>query len=162
MDKERGPDIGKNWVARLSPVAALAAVAAHDLLQRRRSLLRNFPVIGHGRYLVEKIGPELRQYIVAGNDEERPISRDQRRCGSGRLPPEHRRGRSLPPSPQRRRADLPDRLVDSVALPFRAGFARVYATFAERGLQDDVCGVEHPALLDADTVEFLDSGILVR
>jgi glutamate synthase domain-containing protein 2 len=54
-------------------------VAAHDLLQRRHSLLRNFPVIGHGRYLVEAIGPELRQYIVAGNDEERPFSRDQRR-----------------------------------------------------------------------------------
>jgi glutamate synthase domain-containing protein 2 len=57
----------------------VAAVAAHDLLQRRHSLLRNFPVIGHGRYLVEAIGPELRQYIVAGNDEERPFSRDQRR-----------------------------------------------------------------------------------
>ena len=57
----------------------MAAVAAHDLLQRRHSLLRNFPVIGHGRYLVEAIGPELRQYIVAGNDEERPFSRDQRR-----------------------------------------------------------------------------------
>ena len=57
----------------------MAAVAAHDLLQRRHSLLRNFPVIGHGRYLVEAVGPELRQYIVAGNDEERPFSRDQRR-----------------------------------------------------------------------------------
>jgi glutamate synthase domain-containing protein 2 len=57
----------------------VAAVAAHDLLQRRHSLLRNFPVIGHGRYLVEAIGPELRQYVVAANDEERPFSRDQRR-----------------------------------------------------------------------------------
>ncbi len=61
------------------PLVAAAAVATHDVLQRRHSLLRNFPVIGHGRYLVEKIGPELRQYIVAGNDEERPFSRDQRR-----------------------------------------------------------------------------------
>jgi glutamate synthase domain-containing protein 2 len=59
--------------------AAVAGVAAHDLLQRRHSLLRAFPVIGHGRYLVELIGPELRQYVVAGNDEERPFSRDQRR-----------------------------------------------------------------------------------
>jgi glutamate synthase (ferredoxin) len=42
-------------------------------------LLRNFPVIGHARYWLEAIGPELRQYIVAGNDEERPFSRDQRR-----------------------------------------------------------------------------------
>jgi glutamate synthase (ferredoxin) len=61
------------------PVAALGAVAAHDLLQRRHAILRNFPVIGHARYWLESIGPELRQYIVAGNDEERPFSRDQRR-----------------------------------------------------------------------------------
>ena len=61
------------------PFAAAAGVAAHDLVQRRHALLRNYPVLGHGRYLVEKIGPELRQYIIAGNDEERPFSRDQRR-----------------------------------------------------------------------------------
>ena len=73
----RGSVIGKKWFA--GPVAALAAVAVHDLVQRRHALLRNFPVIGHGRYLVEAIGPELRQYVVAGNDEERPFSRDQRR-----------------------------------------------------------------------------------
>jgi glutamate synthase domain-containing protein 2 len=64
---------------RALPLAAAAGVAVHDLVQRRHALLRNFPVIGHGRYLLERIGPELRQYIVAGNDEERPFSRDQRR-----------------------------------------------------------------------------------
>jgi glutamate synthase domain-containing protein 2 len=58
---------------------ALAGVATHDLLQRRHSLLRAFPVLGHARYLLELLGPELRQYIVASNDEERPFSRDQRR-----------------------------------------------------------------------------------
>ena len=36
-------------------------------------------MIGHGRYLLEAIGPELRQYVVAGNNEERPFTRDQRR-----------------------------------------------------------------------------------
>jgi glutamate synthase domain-containing protein 2 len=61
------------------PVAGVAGVAAHDLLQRHHALLRNFPVLGHGRYLLEAIGPELRQYIVTGNDAERPFSRDQRR-----------------------------------------------------------------------------------
>src|SRR5688500_13948873 len=66
------------WVVA-APLLSLAGVAIHDLVQRRHALLRNFPVIGHGRYLVEAVGPELRQYIVAGNDEERPFSRDQRR-----------------------------------------------------------------------------------
>ncbi len=59
--------------------AALAAVAAHDLVQRKHTLLRNFPVIAHARFLLEKVGPELRQYIVTSNDAERPFSRDQRR-----------------------------------------------------------------------------------
>ncbi|HVM09332.1 MAG TPA: FMN-binding glutamate synthase family protein [Acidimicrobiales bacterium] len=67
------------WFFKAAPVAAAAAVATHDLLQRRHALLHNFPVIGHARYLLEAIGPELRQYIVAGNNEERPFSRDQRR-----------------------------------------------------------------------------------
>src|ERR671917_469168 len=60
-------------------LAGLAAVAARDLLQREHTLLRNFPVIGHARYLLELVGPELRQYLVAGNNEERPFTRDQRR-----------------------------------------------------------------------------------
>jgi glutamate synthase domain-containing protein 2 len=61
------------------PVTALAGVAAYDLLQKKHALLRNFPVLGHGRYLLESVGPELRQYIVTSNDQERPFSRDQRR-----------------------------------------------------------------------------------
>jgi glutamate synthase domain-containing protein 2 len=60
-------------------VAAVASLAANDLRQRRHAILRNFPVIGHLRYLLESVGPELRQYIVTSNDEERPFSRDQRR-----------------------------------------------------------------------------------
>jgi glutamate synthase domain-containing protein 2 len=59
--------------------SALAALAARDLLQREHSLLRTFPVVGHARYLLESIGPEVRQYLVAGNNEERPFTRDQRR-----------------------------------------------------------------------------------
>src|SRR5882672_7239784 len=57
----------------------LAVVAIYDLTQRRHAILRNFPIVGHIRYWLEAIGPELRQYIVTSNDEERPFSRDQRR-----------------------------------------------------------------------------------
>src|SRR3954452_11659395 len=57
---------------------AVGAVAARDLMQKRHALMRNYPVIAHARYWLETIGPELRQYIVTGNDEERPFSRDQR------------------------------------------------------------------------------------
>jgi glutamate synthase domain-containing protein 2 len=57
---------------------ALGAVAARDLTQKKHALMRNYPVIAHARYWLETIGPELRQYIVTSNDEERPFSRDQR------------------------------------------------------------------------------------
>ena len=62
----------------LAVLAVVVAVALYDLLQRKRAILRTFPVIGHFRYWLEALGPELRQYIVARNDEERPFSRDQR------------------------------------------------------------------------------------
>ncbi|MEZ5964580.1 MAG: FMN-binding glutamate synthase family protein [Planctomycetota bacterium] len=60
-------------------LALLVALAVYDLCQRRHAILRNFPIVGHLRYLLEMVGPELRQYIVTDNDEERPFSRDQRR-----------------------------------------------------------------------------------
>ncbi|QZH63341.1 FMN-binding glutamate synthase family protein [Mycolicibacterium farcinogenes] len=70
-----------NWkrILPAAPVVGIAALAAYDLTQKPHALLRNFPVVGHLRYLLEEMGPELRQYIVASNDEERPFSRNQRR-----------------------------------------------------------------------------------
>jgi glutamate synthase domain-containing protein 2 len=59
--------------------AAVGGLVAHDLLQRDHAIVRNFPLVGHLRYVLEAFGPELRQYIVTSNDEERPFSRDQRR-----------------------------------------------------------------------------------
>lgn len=56
----------------------LMGVALYDVLQRQHAILHNFPIIGHLRFLLERVGPELRQYIVTNNDEERPFSRDQR------------------------------------------------------------------------------------
>jgi glutamate synthase (ferredoxin) len=64
----------------IAAVAALVVgVVCFDLVQRKHAILRNFPIVGHFRYLLESVGPELRQYIVTDNNEERPFSRDQRR-----------------------------------------------------------------------------------
>ena len=49
----------------------VAVWVGYDLAQRKHAILRNFPIIGHFRYWLEAVGPELRQYIVTGNDEER-------------------------------------------------------------------------------------------
>jgi glutamate synthase domain-containing protein 2 len=59
--------------------AGLGGLAVYDLIQRHHAILRNFPIVGHLRFALEAFGPELRQYIVTSNDEERPFSRDQRR-----------------------------------------------------------------------------------
>ena len=67
------------WLIGLGVVAiAVIALAIHDLLQTRDPILRNYPVVGHGRHFLQELGPKLRQYIVANNNEERPFSRDQR------------------------------------------------------------------------------------
>ena len=60
-------------------LGVLVGVVLYDLAQRKHAILRNFPIIGHFRYWLEAVGPELRQYIVTDNNEERPFSRDQRR-----------------------------------------------------------------------------------
>jgi glutamate synthase (ferredoxin) len=65
--------------AGLGFLALLVIVFVHDITQKKHAVIRNFPIVGHFRYWLEAIGPELRQYIVTSNDEERPFSRDQRR-----------------------------------------------------------------------------------
>ena len=63
----------------LAVVAGLFAVVAwHDVLQRRHSILRNYPVIGHLRFLLEAIRPELQQYFIERNVDGRPFPRDTR------------------------------------------------------------------------------------
>lgn len=57
---------------------ALSGVGLRDVLQKRHSVLRNYPIVGHFRFLFEFIRPELRQYIVESDTEETPFSRAQR------------------------------------------------------------------------------------
>ena len=66
------------WIVAVA-IALVVAIAIYDVAQRQHAILRTFPIIGHFRYLLEAVGPELRQYIVTDNNEERPFSRDQRR-----------------------------------------------------------------------------------
>jgi glutamate synthase domain-containing protein 2 len=56
----------------------LTLVGVRDLLQPHHAILRNYPVIGHVRWLVETIRPEIRQYLLEGDDLKTPFSRAQR------------------------------------------------------------------------------------
>jgi glutamate synthase domain-containing protein 2 len=64
------------WLAALFGV--LVAVGLYDLAQDRRALLRNYPIIGHIRFMLEYIRPEIRQYFLEGDREAAPFSRAQR------------------------------------------------------------------------------------
>ena len=56
----------------------LALVGVHDLIQGSHSILRNYPVIGHLRFILESIRPELRQYLIEDERDPVPFSREQR------------------------------------------------------------------------------------
>lgn len=57
----------------------LALVALRDIFfQKAHTISHNFPIVGHLRYWLESIGPEMRQYFVANNREELPFNRIER------------------------------------------------------------------------------------
>ena len=68
-----------SWLGWASALfVALFLLGVYDRSQSDHSVLRNYPVLGHLRFLLEDLGPELRQYIVEDNIEGRPFNRDQR------------------------------------------------------------------------------------
>jgi len=64
--------------ALLAALVFLVLLGIRDLLQSRHSVLRNYPVIGHVRWLVEMIRPEIRQYLIESDSDATPFSRAQR------------------------------------------------------------------------------------
>lgn len=56
----------------------LAMLGIRDMCQTKHAVTRNFPVIGHFRYLLEMIRPEINQYFIESNTSGRPFSREQR------------------------------------------------------------------------------------
>ena len=74
------------WLARIEAAwwwgaaifGGLSALGTLDLLQRRSTLRRNYPILAHFRYGLEAIGPEMRQYFIQSDTAEVPFSREQR------------------------------------------------------------------------------------
>jgi len=58
--------------------AGLSVLGTWDLLQRNHTVSRNYPIMANFRYLFESVGPEIRQYFIQSDTEERPFSREQR------------------------------------------------------------------------------------
>lgn len=66
----------------LWPVAllclVLGVIGVVDLTQTNQSIRRNYPILGHLRFFLEFIRPEIRQYFFESNTEAAPFSRNQR------------------------------------------------------------------------------------
>lgn len=61
------------------PLLLLILLGFYDYFQTKHSITRNFPIIGHSRYLLEELGPEIRQYFVESDTNGSPFTRLQRK-----------------------------------------------------------------------------------
>ena len=61
-----------------SIVGALAYFYVQDITQEKHAVLRNFPLVGHLRYIFERLGEYFRQYFFLGDREEMPFDRATR------------------------------------------------------------------------------------
>ncbi len=59
-------------------LAPLIVLYLFDVTQRKHSILRNFPIFGHFRFIFEFIRPEIQQYFIASDLSEKPFTREQR------------------------------------------------------------------------------------
>jgi glutamate synthase domain-containing protein 2 len=71
-------DEGLSWQLLTVSCAVLTAIGVYDLVQRRSTLRRNYPLLVHIRYFFERVRPMLRQYVVESDNEEVPFSHVQR------------------------------------------------------------------------------------
>jgi glutamate synthase domain-containing protein 2 len=70
---------GTPWARAVLLVAgSLSLLGLYDLVQRSHAVRRNYPIIGNLRWLFESIRPEIRQYLIEGDNDEAPFSRSQR------------------------------------------------------------------------------------
>ena len=56
----------------------LSLLGLHDLLQKKHAILRNYPILGHFRFIFEDVRPEIRQYFIESDQDALPFSRMQR------------------------------------------------------------------------------------
>src|SRR6476661_8221319 len=56
----------------------LIAMGFYDMFQSKKTIRRNFPLLGRMRYLLEALGPGVRQYFIESDTEGKPFTRLQR------------------------------------------------------------------------------------
>jgi glutamate synthase domain-containing protein 2 len=69
---------GIGTLAAFAVMAALAFLFISDITQKKHSVLRNYPIVGHLRYFFEELGEYFRQYFFSGDRDEMPFNRATR------------------------------------------------------------------------------------
>jgi glutamate synthase domain-containing protein 2 len=73
-----GIELAEGWLWPLVLLLPLLALGLWDLLQPSHSLMRNYPLLAHFRWMFEELRPYLRQYIVEDDHSGKPYSHDER------------------------------------------------------------------------------------
>lgn len=67
------------WVSlALIPILPVIAVGYHNAFQKKKAILRNFPILGLFRYSLESIRPEIQQYFIESETDGAPVPRETR------------------------------------------------------------------------------------
>jgi glutamate synthase domain-containing protein 2 len=66
------------FIALTAACAVLSAIGVWDLVQSRHSIRRNYPILAHIRFGLEKIRPEIRQYFLESETDGAPFNRSKR------------------------------------------------------------------------------------
>jgi len=72
------PDLFNYLIGALTLFGTFATIGLGDLVQKRHSILRNYPILAHLRFIIEEIRPEIRQYLFESETDGAPFSRDRR------------------------------------------------------------------------------------
>lgn len=67
------------WLYGLILPLPLTLIGMYDLLQRKHNVIRNYPIIGHIRFMAESIRPQIRQYFVENNTDGEPFDHNERK-----------------------------------------------------------------------------------
>ena len=70
--------ISLKWLWAFALIGPVILLGIYDMFQSKHSILRLYPVIGHFRYMLESVRPEIQQYFVESNLDGAPISREYR------------------------------------------------------------------------------------
>ncbi|MCB0479875.1 MAG: FMN-binding glutamate synthase family protein [Flavobacteriales bacterium] len=73
-----GKFVSSSYYYLLFFILPFVVLGCYDVIQTKRSILRNFPVLGHLRYIFESISPEIQQYFIERRTDGTPLSRNQR------------------------------------------------------------------------------------